>query len=72
MVVDMTLHFYEAETLEELYKSIKADGWQVWGYSDYLDFYRPHNALEYLILREVLIARGITEEEIEKQYLHHR
>lgn len=69
LVREMRLHNYEAETLEELYKKIKADGWQVWGHKDHLDYYRPHNALEYLILRDVLLAQGMSEDEIEKDYL---
>lgn len=66
LLSDNKMHLYEVGTLEELYKAIKADGWQVWGYKDYLDYFFPHNALDYLMLRDILRARGMAEEEIEK------
>lgn len=72
LVVDYQLHNYHAESLEDLYQQIKADGWQVWGYKDYLDYYHPRNALEYLMLRDVLRARGVSDDEIETDYLIER
>lgn len=57
---------YEAETLEALYELLKEDGHQIWGYDDILDYAcNPQNAFEYIMIRNELLRRGNTEQEIE-------
>ncbi len=69
IVVDYHLYNYDVKSLSALYAAICADGFQVWGRKDHLDYYVPRNVLEYIILRETLLGQGMSNEEIERQYL---
>jgi len=58
------LGVYEPETLEELYAQLKADGHQIWGKDDILDYAHPDSAWELLMIGEVMKARGYSDQEI--------
>ena len=60
--------YLEAPTIPELIAKVKAGGWVIWG-KDKLDYAGPpENALEYLLMEQVLKAEGATDDEIRELF----
>lgn len=61
---DYKMHFYEAVTLDDLRKQLKAGGVVIYG-KDIEDYcHPPQNAYEYLLLESYLKAKGHDEKTI--------
>src|SRR5512138_305992 len=58
---------YEAPTIDGILEQVRADGHQVWGADDPLNYaLPPMNGLEYVLAESLLRERGLAEEEIER------
>lgn len=62
---DDKMRRYDAPTLEELIRKVKADGFVIWGkkIEDYC--HSPHSAYEIVLLTAYLKSLGKTDKEIE-------
>lgn len=60
---------FETQTLDDLYQQLKAAGYQIWGKDDYLSYaYRPKNAFEYMLIKDVLKMQGYSEDTIANMF----
>lgn len=66
MVIDYKSQVYTGSTIESIIAQVKASGHIVWGGTDPIDYAKPDNALELVLMREHLEKEGMPKEEMER------
>ena len=68
LTVDRKIEVHSAPTIEGVYDQLRAAGHQIWG-KDILDYaLPPDNAFEYVLIRELMRRRGVSESDIEAAF----